>query len=288
MRITSVADVTRTHISRRVVTPQAALDDLEYDFDFSYDAAPQGHLVLANIVSNSLECNDGADTEVFGPGQSFLVCRPGLPYKGVVHRARMRQLTLDPDLLDQVAGTAEGSPQIEILDSHPRSAQAGVDLRRTFAYVRSTVLAGGITSPLLASSAVRLLAAGILQAFPNTYAPAVDQESGSTPPPDTVRLGVAFIEANPDVDLSVRDIAGAARVTPRALQSAFRRHLDTTPMAYLRQVRLDHARADLLAAVPGDRVTVTRIAGRWGFSSSRFSQIHLATYGEHPSVALAR
>jgi hypothetical protein len=33
----------------------------------------------------------------------------------------------------------------------------------------------------------------------------------------------------------VADIAAAARVTTRAVQLAFRRHLDTTPTDYLRQ-----------------------------------------------------
>jgi hypothetical protein len=33
---------------------------------------------------------------VLGPGELFLICRPDLPYSGVVESARLRQLTLDP------------------------------------------------------------------------------------------------------------------------------------------------------------------------------------------------
>ncbi|MEU0560255.1 helix-turn-helix domain-containing protein [Dactylosporangium sp. NPDC006015] len=77
----------------------------------------------------------------------------------------------------------------------------------------------------------------------------------------------------------------AARWAP-PLQLAFRRHLDTTPMAFLRGVRLSRARGDLLAATAGDGRTVTAIAARWGFTVSRFSQHYHATYGELPSQTL--
>lgn len=105
--------------------------------------------------------------------------------------------------------------------------------------------------------------------------------------PDTLRRAIAFIEAHPDVDLALPDIARAACVTPRALQLAFRRRLDTTPMAYLRRIRLERARRDLSAAAPGDGTSVTTVAYRWGFSTpSRFSQHYRAAYGESPSQTL--
>jgi AraC-like DNA-binding protein len=70
------------------------------------------------------------------------------------------------------------------------------------------------------------------------------------------------------------------------VQLAFRRHLNTTPMAYLQQVRLERARAELLAADPRQE-TVTALALRWGFSSpSRFSALYRRAYGTVPSKTL--
>jgi transcriptional regulator GlxA family with amidase domain len=67
----------------------------------------------------------------------------------------------------------------------------------------------------------------------------------------------------------------------------FRRHLNTTPTAYLRQVRLARAHAGLLAATPGDGQTVTAIAERWGFpSASRFTARYREAYGVPPSRTL--
>jgi transcriptional regulator GlxA family with amidase domain len=63
--------------------------------------------------------------------------------------------------------------------------------------------------------------------------------------------------------------------------------MDTTPMAYLRRARLDHAHRDLLQASPGDGTTVTTVSYRWGFSSpSRFAQHYRAAYGIAPFETL--
>src|ERR1700754_1436918 len=82
--------------------------------------------------------------------------------------------------------------------------------------------------------------------------------------PDTLSRATAFIEAHPETEITLADIARAAHVTPRAVQMTFRRHLDTTPTAYLRQVRLSRARQLLEDSDPGDGVTVTRVAIDWG------------------------
>ncbi|WP_445187098.1 helix-turn-helix domain-containing protein [Pseudonocardia sp. Cha107L01] len=43
------------------------------------------------------------------------------------------------------------------------------------------------------------------------------------------RRAIAFIEGHPHADISVADIAVASNVSIRAVQSAFRHQLDTTP-----------------------------------------------------------
>jgi AraC-like DNA-binding protein len=142
-------------------------------------------------------------------------------------------------------------------------------------------------SALLQSSALDMLAAAALTVFPNT---AMTAEEGPDPgrvAPTAVRRAVEFIDEHADRDISAADIAAAAHVTIRTVQLAFRRHLDTTPSAYLRRVRLDRAHQQLCVASPGDGVTVTEIAIRWGFASpSRFAASYRDTYGVLPSHTL--
>jgi AraC-like DNA-binding protein len=142
-------------------------------------------------------------------------------------------------------------------------------------------------SALLQSAALDMLAAAALTVFPNTAMTAAQLPGPGRVAPPAVRRAVAFIDEHADRDISAADIAAAAHVTIRAVQLAFRRYLDTTPSAYLRRVRLDHAHKELCAANPGDGVTVTEIAIRWGFaSSSRFAARYRDTYGVPPSHTL--
>ena len=104
--------------------------------------------------------------------------------------------------------------------------------------------------------------------------------------PDTLRRAVTFIEDNAALELTAADVARAASVSVRALQLAFRRHLDTTPMAYLRQVRLARARCELEAARE-ESVTVTSVASRWGFGNpGRFAAQFRDAFGASPSEVL--
>ncbi|GLY75300.1 helix-turn-helix transcriptional regulator [Actinoallomurus iriomotensis] len=138
-------------------------------------------------------------------------------------------------------------------------------------------------NPLVVSTASRHLAASVLNAFPNTALAGRSDADRRDAHPRTLRRAIAFVEANAGRDISATDIAEAAHVSARAVQPAFRRHLDTTPMAYLRRVRLDCARAEPRAAVRGE-TTVPRVAARWGFARpSAFAARHRAVYGESPS-----
>jgi AraC-like DNA-binding protein len=70
------------------------------------------------------------------------------------------------------------------------------------------------------------------------------------------------------------------------VQHVFRRHVGTTPLAYLRDRRLDAVRLELLASDPAD-TTVADVARRWGFAHlSRFSQAYHARFGEYPRVTI--
>ncbi|MBM2614760.1 AraC family transcriptional regulator [Actinoplanes sp. LDG1-06] len=137
---------------------------------------------------------------------------------------------------------------------------------------------------LLAAEMLRVAAAAVVAVFPNTTMTAARLPPPGRVEPAVVRRARAFIEAHADRPLQLAQIADASGVGVRALQFAFRQHLDTTPMAYLRRVRLEHVRADLRAATPSDGTTVAAVARRWGFGNlSRFAGDYRAAFGELPS-----
>ena len=104
--------------------------------------------------------------------------------------------------------------------------------------------------------------------------------------PQMLRQAIAFIEDNAHLDIRLTDIAAAIGVTARTVQYTFRRHLGTTPLEYLRRVRLHRAHDDLQAADPTVD-TVMQIAGRWRFSHpGRFSMAYKEAFGTPPSRTL--
>ena len=105
--------------------------------------------------------------------------------------------------------------------------------------------------------------------------------------PWQVRAAEEFIHANAARPLSLGDIAATAGVSVRTLQYSFGRHRGMRPMDFLRQVRLQHAREDLLSAEK--IITVSEAAARWGFSHfGRFAAEYKERYGESPSATLRR
>jgi transcriptional regulator GlxA family with amidase domain len=131
----------------------------------------------------------------------------------------------------------------------------------------------------------RLLVAATLALWPQPGESAAPPRSERDGYPETLRRAIAFIESSPAADICIDDIADAACVTVRAVQLAFRRHLNTTPMAYLRDVRLACAHAELQSGDADE--TVGSIARRWGFGNAgRFAAAYRNAYGHAPLATL--
>jgi AraC-like DNA-binding protein len=291
MRIGSTTRRSPARIAR-TAAGSVSVDQLDLRFAMSYDVTPLGKICLCDIKSGAVEdhaVDGGAGRESYGAGEVFSFAPPDRPYRGTINRARYSITMLDPGLLDQLASPARDREPVRLLGHRPVTTAAGVRLRRAIEHLDRDVLADPavLDNPLLVATASRYLAACVLDAFPNTALTDPTAADRRDARPSTVRRAVAYIEAHADTDISPADIAAAAHVTVRALQHAFRRHLDTTPMAYLRAVRLAGARRDLLAADPSDGTTVTAVATRWGFAhQGRFGATYRRAYGESPGRTL--
>jgi AraC-like DNA-binding protein len=128
----------------------------------------------------------------------------------------------------------------------------------------------------LMSSLLRYGAPQQLGGVPQTHAVSRD-----------VRLAEVFIGTHTGDDISLREIAAAANVSARTLQANFLRYRNTSPMEYLRAVRLDAVRNKLLFG--GRGLLVTDVAIESGFRHlSRFSLSYRERFGELPSATLRR
>ncbi|NRG42318.1 AraC family transcriptional regulator [Rathayibacter sp. VKM Ac-2835] len=150
----------------------------------------------------------------------------------------------------------------------------------------STAVRSWRVTPLLWDRLSRRGAAAFLELYPPEAA--VLPEVLLAPRNASVRTAAEFVQENAHLALGPLEIAAAAHLSVRGLQVAFQRVLGTTPLQYLRDVRLDRARTDLLLADPAD-ATVADIARDWGFTHlGRFSGAYAARFGEYPSRTLQR
>lgn len=159
--------------------------------------------------------------------------------------------------------------------------------RNVVELLRREVDTGGSlpSEPLAMSELQRLLFSQLLLAQPNNYSAALHREP-MTSAPKVIKHAAELIDAHAAEPLTVEDVAEAVGIGVRALQEGFRRFLDTTPMNYLRDVRLRRVRAELEVADPA-HTNVTDIAMRWGFlHAGRFSVQYRERFGESPSATL--
>lgn len=268
---------------------EISYDELDLGFSMSYDADPLGRICLCRVHDGTIEENFiDEPTDVFAPGDVTLFSPPELPYSGRVLSARYDLTMFGADLLDRVASTVDGA-RVRLTGHRAVSADAHQRLDRAISYVRDVVVSDEVAvTPLVASTTESMLAAVVLEAFPTTAAVELTATDRLDARPELLRRAISFIESSADCDVAVSDIAESVHVTPRALQYMFRKHLDMTPMEYLRHVRLDHAHRDLLRSDPAD-TTVSIVAARWGFAhTGRFAAMYRRAYVVNPSDSLRR
>lgn len=245
---------------------------------------PSAETFIGYLRDGGLACRIGENDNRWLGGDVFVVLHAGSMWTSVARDSDLESVAFDSAALATVAQTLNGEP-IAFIGYTPVSWRAGQLWRSTIEYAQTLASQPDLT-PLVAAGAARLLAATALATFPNNAALEPTIEDRRDAHPRALRRAIEFIESEPDRPITVADIASAAYVTPRALQLAFRRHLDTTPMAYLRRVRLDRAHADLQAADPSED-TVMSIAARWGFANAgRFAAHYKHAYGKAPYVTL--
>jgi AraC-like DNA-binding protein len=108
-------------------------------------------------------------------------------------------------------------------------------------------------------------------------------------PPDTirrrhVRVAMDYIQEHAREPITGPDVARAACVSTRSLQVGFQEELGMSPMAYLREIRLERVHADLL-----DGASVSEVANRWGFHHlGRFAGQYRRKFGALPSEMVRR
>jgi transcriptional regulator GlxA family with amidase domain len=102
-----------------------------------------------------------------------------------------------------------------------------------------------------------------------------------------VQRAIDYIEMNWDQPITIEALALATETSPRSLFATFKKSHGCSPMAFIRQVRLLHAREILSQGNPG--TSVGSVALKCGFHNlGHFAKNYFARFGEHPSATFKR
>lgn len=181
-------------------------------------------------------------------------------------------------LRDRPPATVPLTPSLDVRTSAGRSW-----LRMVRMLVRE--VRDGPVHPVVADRLRGALAVGLLLAACPAYR--ADLVADHAPaPPRAVRIAADALRERPGDPWRVAALARLAGTSVRQLHAGFQRHLGTSPMAFLRDVRLARAHAELTDAEPGT-CAVADVAYRWGFAHpGRFATDYRRAYGRPPSETL--
>lgn len=140
------------------------------------------------------------------------------------------------------------------------------------------------------AAACAAMEAFLMQGLDLLTEPASVPERSMPAEPRHLRRALEYLHAHAHENPHPADVSRIACVGPRALEAAFRRHLNQTVQAYTRDLRLDRAREALWSArTSGSTTSVTDVALQLGFAHmGRFAAYYRERFGCTPSDELRR
>jgi AraC family ethanolamine operon transcriptional activator len=189
------------------------------------------------------------------------------------------------EMEDQLSGGAEradrfGNSRVRT----PQAARLATQIRRLLATLRSAP--AGAAELAAAESDLLHLAASLRRAFD------LRRQGIAWVTPSKRRLAVRrieeYLDAHGEAVPSIATLCAIAEVSERTLEYAFREHLATTPVKFLRLRRLNRVRREILDPETGAD-GIAAAARRAGiYDLGRFSGDYRRLFGELPSETLRR
>jgi AraC-like DNA-binding protein len=270
-----------------------ALAEVIVDSDLSMDRAEYCDAFrVVVLVSGSMECVHGGVSVRPGLGNAAVAAPGGLSEARWGAGTRMLTLLMDRWAVDDALSDALGrqvTSQVDFTPVMTTTAAPTQNWMNMLALLSEQLFRPDslLSQPLVGLPFVDSLVRGFLFAADHSLRGALTENEGLAAP-RAIRAAVEIIEENAHLPLTLSSIAARSCVGVRSLQQGFQRHLGTSPMAYLREVRLRRAHQTLLESDPST-TTVTSVAHRWGFNHvGRFAAAHAGRYREMPVETLRR
>ena len=266
----------------------------KYKNGLSYQPNPRERWLFLELpLSGQLQLSYRGRDISFPHNSTYLIASDEPIHYRYQGNANHTTVLIDKQMLNAYAQKLVNGRQEREFTFHPqllwRTPEAA-SFRRYLEFISQELVRGGslFNSPLIATEIQNTIFSMLLSLSDNNYLPLETQLLEEVCLPTYVRQARDYIEANLGFPISLADITAAAGVHVTTLLKGFKQHYEISPIAYLKQKRLEAARKTLLAAKPLT-TSVTEVATQWGFFHlGRFARDYRQLFGELPSETLKR
>jgi len=247
-------------------------------FSQAFPLGGRGEIVTAEVAASAASERE----TVLSPGMAVT-----MNFMADYEHLAMR---IDPSaLIRKLTAIADApvGPSLKMEPIHDSTRPEARILRDLFLFVVAEVNAADVPpSPLVLAEWEQALMVAYLTGNRHNYSHLLERRPTAVAPWQ-VRRAEEYIEANWHQPIKMEDLAAVTGTSTRSLFRTFRENRGCSPMAFAKQVRLQHARQ--LLRTPGKVSTVTEVALSCGFSTlGRFSRDYYRAFGELPSATLKR
>lgn len=198
-------------------------------------------------------------------------------------------IMLSSDLLHSEMGILQGYPCQQRLDFSPvviSGSGAWYAIASIAQAIRANVGEALGSSPIAVGHLRQALLSTILEQIPHNF---TDTLRGARLEvlPGALRRALDYMVAKADTPIGLAEIALAAGTSGRNLQLLFKSHRGLSPLAVLRDIRLQRCREEYLNL--DEPCGIMDVAGRWGFTNRHlFTRHYGARFGETPKETMLR
>jgi AraC-like DNA-binding protein len=242
-------------------------------------------------IRGNIEVAVGSDSVVCGRNRAAV----SSPTQGIAIRSELDSARLNLSLTasvltrqleallgDTVDAPIEFAPEMNLAEGYGRTIAAYLRLAVAEFEQAGTTL----WPPIMMTQFEQFIMTGLLLSQPHNYSEALRRLERPIMP-RAVKRAIDFVQANLQAPITLAELVATSGVAGRTLFKHFRDFKGTSPMRYLRDIRLDRVREMLRSAAPQE--TVIDIAMSFGFSHmGRFSAQYRRRFGENPSATLSR
>ncbi len=254
-------------------------DDLQNSYSISLPLS--GYQQLQ--IPNKEELSDPASGIIISPSQPFTLHISGNCRKTLVRISRQEMETeLEKLIRQRVSEPLVFAP---VMDAAIGPASAWW---RTVRYIESELSRPDnlYTNTHFIREMEQALIKGILLSQPSNYSEVIELAVNQSLP-GYLKHTTDFIRSNASNDITIEDIESTAGVSRNKLYADFKRYFGEPPTTYLKRIRLEHARQDILQDRGYENISC--IAMKWGFNHlGRFSADYKKQFNESPSETLQR